>query len=1374
VFKVVGSDEKSALATDVSVVENESSIVVENANLKFTINKTTGNIPSLINKKDNNHEVFYQTSNLEGNELQFKTDTGGSSFPAWDMTNSEFGGVSQVFTRVNTAYETPSIIVNTPEKVVVKVVHRITDAANTTPSVATRYITLLAGSDRIDVRFELDWQMFQRNLKLAFPVAENARGASYEIAYGALDGAKEVERQEAVAPTTGNGILQANSITGAPAYAGAVGRSTLRDSLWNSARFEQSGHKWMDITGDNKEHGMSLLDDAKYGYDVLKMAPSTTTGHGVDADIEPGESYVRTRMTVVRSPMSANNDYETTRYQPSNQIIDIGYQDFNYAIYPHSGTWQDAGTSREAAEVNYPLTSFQASPGIGDGILGKDKSFMSVDKSNVQIGAVKNEHVNQEERNTFIVRLWETNGADTEGVKLTLPSAVSFVKEVNMIETDYTAEDNIDPEAKQLVAKPVAINGSNVTFDIGKYEVLTLLVKLAPYAGTQVDLDQQTVSLAGLFNTRGTSSDSARRAGSIDGLGNSIPEPLWKAAREKRVDYEGIKFDLGPDAANNFVAAQGQTVPVNEGGYNRIYLLGVSAGNGVKTGKFVVNYADETFDEKEITFADWKSPLTGWVPTAKMDMNPYTYDSIAQVFTHWHDGATDQMTLDNYLYAYSIDADSSKTIANIQFPVASAIKIAGVSAAYSPIPGFASVYEASEADKPGVPTNVVAEELTETMTHDIKVAWEAPVDSSVRSYIVYAGLTPDFDVSEGILAGTSSGSVLSFNYRPAVRGTFYFKVIAVGTTSVSSAPSAVSEACSGGVYNYCLPDSRADMWANASVNTGSEYFTNASDGNDSTKWCVTSAGTNNINMGLYVKLVADDVPNGDGNENLPLITGFRVYGNESTSYIASRFYVQALTDLQGAAGSTTWRTQAPWGNATNNPSATATPGYIAETRKTGNTNGDVFITLSTPVRARYLRLVIDRGESGSGTGFATIRLFEFSAFGMTDMAQPPSVTNAKLEMDYDAEASSVSFEAKYDLTSVSVVNKEYGTTYEWAIKGSDGEYTPLPEFTGKSIKAPSAILNASDAIKVTVTPKTSNGKVGEPVDIEYAYRAPDVNVLLGKKLVATSGAYAENEAAGNLVNGVKNATDKWCQRYTDPGGVNSPAYATFDMTGVYEINGFSLYHNYYSRTTTGGYDDNAILNTKAYKVEYSLDGEAWYQAVYETNNTASSSEHTLDEPVLARFLRLVVVVPNSCTNNTSPTMEGDFAATRIQEFEALGSFVQFGLPNAISGASYLASGSDAELAGLAGAAGKDLTVRVGVANDYSAAEIKTASVVAALFDAQDKLAYANSGASAIEPDAVGEVVLTVPVPADPTGYTLQTFVWQAGNYAPVGKPYKFR
>ena len=136
-------------------------------------------------------------------------------------------------------------------------------------------IILDAGSDRVDVQMEVDWNENQQMLKVSFPIAADAAQASYEMAYGSLE------------------------------------RPTTRDTELDARKFEVSGHKWADITDDDGSHGVSILNDSKYGWDALNLEDGTT----------------RLRLSALRSPMGA--DVRCSGWDPDeyyiNSIYGIGY-----------------------------------------------------------------------------------------------------------------------------------------------------------------------------------------------------------------------------------------------------------------------------------------------------------------------------------------------------------------------------------------------------------------------------------------------------------------------------------------------------------------------------------------------------------------------------------------------------------------------------------------------------------------------------------------------------------------------------------------------------------------------------------------------------------------------------------------------------------------------------------------------------------------------------------------------------------------------------------------------------------------------------------------------------------------------------------------
>ncbi len=83
--------------------------------------------------------------------------------------------------------------------------------------------------------------------------------------------------------------------------------------------------RWADLSGpgaDGKIHGLSILNQNKYGYDAVGNV---------------------LRLTLLRSPKWPDAE------------ADMGHHHFHYALYPHAGTWKDALTVRHGYEYNYPL-----------------------------------------------------------------------------------------------------------------------------------------------------------------------------------------------------------------------------------------------------------------------------------------------------------------------------------------------------------------------------------------------------------------------------------------------------------------------------------------------------------------------------------------------------------------------------------------------------------------------------------------------------------------------------------------------------------------------------------------------------------------------------------------------------------------------------------------------------------------------------------------------------------------------------------------------------------------------------------------------------------------------------------------------------------
>ena len=640
VFSVETADSLADVESDLRLLNDHT---MQNKYFTLTLNPETGYISSLYDRV-NDREVFSKDDLTEANGLHVYFDSGfedcyglwGYNYEAWDLMPMEINKEPEIFFDKNAGI---SLHDNSSEKITFKIKKTYKD------STVYQYISMYPGIDRVDIRMELDWMEKDHLLKVSFPVLVDASKANYEIAYG------------------------------------AISRSTTRDTDYDRARFEQSGHKWMDVTADDESYGVSIFNDAKYGYDVLKRGNGTTDKRLREEGIDI-PTYVRSRITVVRSPIGAS----VVGPGAPRDNVDLGYQCFNYSIYPHAGRWQDAGTVNKAYEFNYPMQAIQA-PKEGGG-QSTSFSYLSSDKNNVIISTVKNPQDSSGEKDKLIVRVFESTGVSTNNVTLTLPADIIAAKEVNLLEYEYP-DGHVYQGGKKL-----QVSGKNISFDIGKFEILTLEITMKPTAGQCIDLKQEAIDLSGYFNMVAATKNSNRT--SVDGSFDetySLPAEHWPST----VDYQGVIFENAKNGEDKiFVEARGQNVCLNDlagKSYNTLYLLGVSAGKEKPSGEFKVDYTDGTFSSKFLSFANWRTDLSGWDQWEKKDTKPFVYDSIAHVFTHFHNSSPDkdEATMDNYLFVYSIDVDPEKDLKSITLPSASGIKIAAITAVKSSVASFPSV-----------------------------------------------------------------------------------------------------------------------------------------------------------------------------------------------------------------------------------------------------------------------------------------------------------------------------------------------------------------------------------------------------------------------------------------------------------------------------------------------------------------------------------------------------------------------------------------------------------------------------------------------------------------------------------------------------------
>jgi len=203
---------KRAFASELKV----DGLTIENASLRVTVDKTTGCITNLFDKKSSFETL---AAGACGNELQLFRDT-PKEYDAW---NIDPGTLDQAPVKLTTA-DSVELVEHGALTASIRVIRHWQS------SKFVQEIVLHAGSDEVEVINDIDWHETHELLKAAFPLAASSPMATYEIPYGSID------------------------------------RPTTRNNSWEQAQFEVPALRWADL--GNGQHGLSLINESKYGYDA--------------------------------------------------------------------------------------------------------------------------------------------------------------------------------------------------------------------------------------------------------------------------------------------------------------------------------------------------------------------------------------------------------------------------------------------------------------------------------------------------------------------------------------------------------------------------------------------------------------------------------------------------------------------------------------------------------------------------------------------------------------------------------------------------------------------------------------------------------------------------------------------------------------------------------------------------------------------------------------------------------------------------------------------------------------------------------------------------------------------------------------------------
>ncbi|HKW17275.1 MAG TPA: alpha-mannosidase [Terriglobales bacterium] len=381
VYFVRGADSQAPTTTAMKASTTE----LENEFVRLKVDPHSGCITSLVDKRSNTEAL-----------APAETDTGGPKNFAcgnllqtfydkpkqWDAWNIDADFEKQHWD-LDTA-DSVELIENGPSRAIIRVKKHFQNSA------FVQDITMYAGMPRVDVKMQADWHEKHILLKVAFPLSAHNSKATFEIPFGSIE------------------------------------RPTTRNTPAERAEFEVPALRWADIS--EADHGFSLLNDSKYGYDAKGNV---------------------LRLSLLRSPAWPDPH------------ADEGHHEFTYSLYPHGGDWKRAQTVRRGYELNYKPIAVQLAH--HQGTLPAEHSFLSIDSDNVVLTALKK----AEDDDSLIARYFEWAGEKSD-VKLSV-SEIQKASETNLME-------------KKLNEIPVA-NGT-VSVPTSPYEIKTVELSALPAAAS--------------------------------------------------------------------------------------------------------------------------------------------------------------------------------------------------------------------------------------------------------------------------------------------------------------------------------------------------------------------------------------------------------------------------------------------------------------------------------------------------------------------------------------------------------------------------------------------------------------------------------------------------------------------------------------------------------------------------------------------------------------------------------------------------------------------------------------------------------------------------------------------------------------------------
>ena len=461
VFTIKTKKSTLSSSSNLKVEETTEGIILENHVYRVRVNKE-GFVDSIFDKAQN-IEILKGTIHYE---LQREKPL---KFPAWNM---DWRDRKKKPIQLLGILESIKIIEKGPVRIAVEITRKFE------ASTFIQKISLSTGSpgNRVEFTEKIEWNLSGYSLKTAFPLKISNAEATYNWQV-----------------------------------------SKVKRNNNHKKKFEVPSHMWFDLTDKSGTHGISILEDSKFGSD------------------KPNDNTLR--LTLLYTP--ARRWFAPAFWDQVCQ--DWGKHTIKYAIYSHKGNWAEANSDMQGLRFNQPLFPFstKSSPGV----LGKSFSLLNLSTDNSVVSAVK---LSEEDKDTMIIRMIENSGKGCKKINLHLQDEIIDAWEVN-------GQEIKKGRAKYYENK---LETDLSSFQIKAFAIKPSLIELKNDVG-----DVKPVDIP--YNTK-----IFTRNGENPELEISFPQELIPG----RVDSGDIFFQINKNGNDTLICSE-EKLKISNQSHNRLSLL---------------------------------------------------------------------------------------------------------------------------------------------------------------------------------------------------------------------------------------------------------------------------------------------------------------------------------------------------------------------------------------------------------------------------------------------------------------------------------------------------------------------------------------------------------------------------------------------------------------------------------------------------------------------------------------------------------------------------------------------------------------------------------------------------------------------------------